>query len=236
MVIELKGQGIDLDKRQSGRSDNKNPVEQAFGYAINTGDVDWIMVSNYEEFRLYNYYEKTKFISFNVDELLDKKKFAYFMLSFSRESHIESDYITKVREDTLVVDRKLASEFYKLYNETRLMLIKELESESQMERLDAIHYAQLILNRYMFICFAEDTGLLPSQISVDTISTPILKGNIRHRSIWQRLNELCLDINEGNEFKKINEYNGGLFSEDLDFIKIRDIVEDQTIFKNVYQD
>jgi len=236
MVIELKGQGIDLDKRQSGRSDNKNPVEQAFGYAINTGDVDWIMVSNYEEFRLYNYYEKTKFISFNIDELLDKKKFAYFMLSFSRKSHIESDYITKVREDTLVVDRKLASEFYKLYNETRLMLIKELESESQMERLDAIHYAQLILNRYMFICFAEDTGLLPSQISVDTISTPILKGNIRHRSIWQRLNELCLDINEGNEFKKINEYNGGLFSEDLDFIKIRDIVEDQTIFKNVYQE
>ena len=236
MVIELKGQGIDLDKRQSGRADNKSPVEQAFGYALNTGDIDWIMVSNYEEFRLYNYYEKTRFISFNIEELLNKEKFAYFMLSFSRESHIKSDYITKVREDTLVVDRKLASEFYKLYNETRLMLIKELESESQMERLDAIHYAQLILNRYMFICFAEDTGLLPSQISVDTISTPILKGNIRHESIWQRLNELCLDINEGNEFKKISEYNGGLFFEDLDFIRIRDIVEDQTIFKDVYQE
>lgn len=236
MVIELKGQGINLDKRQSGRSDNKSPVEQAFGYALNTGDVDWIMVSNYEEFRLYNYYEKTRFISFNVEELLDKEKFAFFMLSFSRESHIKSDNISKARKETLIVDRKLASEFYKLYNETRLMLIKELEVESQMERLDAIHYAQLILNRYMFICFAEDTNLLPSQISIDTISTPILKGNIRHRSIWQRLNELCLDINEGNEFKKISEYNGGLFFEDLDFIKIRDLVEDQTIFKDVYQD
>jgi len=43
MIIELKGQGIDLDKKQSGRSDTKSPVEQAFGYAINTGDVEWIM-------------------------------------------------------------------------------------------------------------------------------------------------------------------------------------------------
>lgn len=236
MVIELKGQGTNLDKRQSGRSDNKSPVEQAFGYVINTGDVDWIMVSNYDEFRLYNYYEKTKYISFKVRELLDKEKFAYFMLAFSRDSHIDSGYINKAREGTLIVDRKLASEFYKLYNETRLMLIKELESESQMERLDAIHYAQLILNRYMFICFAEDTNLLPSQISIDTIATPIQKGNIRHRSIWQRLNELCLDINEGNPFKKISGYNGGLFFEDLDFIIIRDIVDDQSLFKDVYQD
>jgi len=236
MVIELKGQGTNLDKRQSGRSDNKSPVEQAFGYVINTGDVDWIMVSNYGEFRLYNYYEKTKYISFKVRELLDKEKFAYFMLAFSRDSHIDSGYINKAREGTLIVDRKLASEFYKLYNETRLMLIKELESQSQMERLNAIHYAQLILNRYMFICFAEDTNLLPPQISIDTIATPIQKGNIRHRSIWQRLNELCLDINEGNPFKNISGYNGGLFSEDLDFIMIRDIVDDQALFKDTYQD
>ena len=236
MVIEIKGQGIDLDKRQSGRSDNKSPVEQAFGYAINTGDVNWIMVSNYDEFRLYNYYEKNKYISFNIGELLNKETFAYFMLSFSRGSHIESDNITRVSEDTLIVDRKLASEFYKLYNETRLMLIKELEAESGLERLDAIHYAQLILNRYMFVCFAEDTKLLPSQISTNTIATPIQKGNLRHGSIWQRLNELCLDINEGNEFKKINEYNGGLFREDLCFIKIRDLVEDQNFFNDVYQD
>ena len=236
MVIELKGQGTNLDKCQSGRSDNKSPVEQAFGYVINTGDVDWIMVSNYDEFRLYNYYEKTKYISFKARELLDKEKFTYFMLAFSRDSHIDSGYIHKAREGTLILDRKLASEFYKLYNETRLMLIKGLESESQMERLDAIHYAQLIINRYMFICFAEDTNLLPPQISIDTIATPIQKGNIRHRIIWQCLNELCLDINEGNEFKKISEFNGGLFSEDLDFIKTRDIVNDQDFFKDTYQD
>jgi hypothetical protein len=236
MIIELKGQEIDLDKKQSSRSDTKSPVEQAFGYAINTGDVEWIMVSNYDEFRLYNYHEKTKYISFNAEELLDKDKFSYFMATLSFKSHIQSGYIQKIHKETLLVDRKLASEFYKLYNETRLMLIKELETNSDYERLDAIHYAQLILNRYMFVCFAEDTGLLPSQVSVDTIATPIQKGNIRHGSIWQRLNELFLDINEGNEFKKIPEYNGGLFQENLESLKIRDIVDDQSIFQDTYQD
>jgi len=58
------------------------------------------------------------------------------------------------------------------------------------------------------------------------------------------LNELFLDINEGNEYKKISQYNGGLFKEDLEDIKtenepiklkIRDIVEDQNFFNDAYQ-
>lgn len=235
MIIELKGQGVDLDKKQKGRSDNKSPVEQAFGYAIHTGDVDWIMISNYSEFRLYNYHDKTKFISFNASDLLDKEMFSYFMLAFSRHSHMESDLIKKVHEGTLLVDQKLAGEFYKLYNETRLMLIKELKENNDLDKLDAIKYSQLILNRYMFICFAEDVDLLPSQISVDTIATPIQRGNIRDFSIWQRLNELFRDVNEGNKFKDIPEYNGGLFRENLEFIHIRDIVDNQEIFNDTYQ-
>lgn len=235
MIIELKGQGIDLDKKQKGRSDNKSPVEQAFGYAIHTGDVEWIMVSNYNEYRLYNYHDKTKYISFNASELIDKETYSYFMLALSKKSHLESDYIKRIHEGTLLVDRKLASEFYKLYNETRLMLIKELQETSKLDKLEAIKYAQLILNRYMFICFAEDVDLLPSQISVDTIATPIQKGNLRHGSIWQRLNELFQDVNEGNEYKDIAEYNGGLFLDDLESMRIRDIVEDQDFFNDIYQ-
>jgi len=115
------------------------------------------------------------------------------------------------------------------------MLIKEFEELNNLSRLESIHYAQMIMNRYMFICFAEDIELLPAQVSTDTILTPILKGNLRHGSIWQRLNELFLDINEGNEFKKISQYNGGIFKEDLDHLKIRDIAEDQNFFNDVYQ-
>jgi len=116
------------------------------------------------------------------------------------------------------------------------MLIKEFEELNNLSRLEAIHYAQMIMNRYMFICFAEDIDLLPAQVSTETIMTPILLGNLRHGSIWNRLNELFLDINEGNEYKKISQYNGGIFEENLDHLKIRDIVEDQKFFNDVYQD
>ena len=237
MVIELKGQKINMDKGQMGRADNKTPVKQAFDYAENTEGVEWVFVSNYDEFRLYNWHKrKQKYISFKASELLDKEIFSYFMLIFSKESHLKDGLIDKLFEKTLVVERELEKEFYKLYNETRLMLMRELEEFNNFVRDGAIHYAQLILNRYMFVSFAEDTGLLPSQISTDTIVTPIKKGNLRHRSIWQRLNELFLDINEGNPYKKISGYNGGLFEEDLDSIQIRDIVDDHKIFQDVWQD
>jgi len=235
MVVELKDQKTDLDKAQNRVNDKRTPVDQAFDYAQHTGDIDWILVSNYNEFRLYNWHKKGQYISFKAAELLDKTQFSYFMLSFSKKSYIETGFIDKLMDKTVVIERELEKEFYKLYNETRLMLIKEFEQLNNLSRLEAIHYAQMIMNRYMFICFAEDIDLLPAQVSTDTILTPILKGNLRHGSIWQRLNELFLDVNEGNEYKKISQYNGGIFKEDLDHLKIRDIVEDQKFFNDVYQ-
>jgi hypothetical protein len=235
MVVELKDQKTDLDKPQNRVNDKRTPVDQAFDYAQHTGDIEWILVSNYDEFRLYNWHKKGQYISFKAEELLDKTLFSYFMLSFSKKSYIETGYIDKLMDKTVVIERELEKEFYKLYNETRLMLIKEFEELNNLSRLEAIHYAQMIMNRYMFICFAEDIDLLPAQVSTDTILTPILKGNLRHGSVWQRLNELFLDINEGNEYKKISQYNGGIFKEDLDHLKIRDIVEDQKFFNDVYQ-
>ena len=235
MVVELKDQKTDLDKPQNRVNDKRTPVDQAFDYAQHTGDIDWILVSNYNEFRLYNWHKKGHYISFTAKELLDKSLFSYFMLSFSKKSYIDTGYIDRLMDKTVVIERELEKEFYKLYNETRLMLIKEFEEINELSRLESIHYSQMIMNRYMFICFAEDIDLLPAQVSTDTILTPILKGNLRHGSIWQRLNELFLDIDEGNEYKKISQYNGGIFKEDLDHLKIRDIVEDPNFFKDVYQ-
>jgi len=54
--VELKGQNADLDKPQNRANDKHSPVEQAFGYAQHSskksGLVQWILVSNYKEFRL----------------------------------------------------------------------------------------------------------------------------------------------------------------------------------------
>lgn len=235
MIVELKGQNVDLDKPQKGHHD-QTPIEQAREYSLKTKSANWIMVSNYDEFRLYHWEKKDDYISFKAEELLDKDKFKYFMLAFSKKSHLKEEYADKLLKKSLVVERDLESDFYKLFHETRLMLIKELEDINGFKTPKAVHYAQAILNRYMFICFAEDiNNLLPSEISTETIYVPIRERNISHRTIWNRLNELFGFINEGNDYKRINGYNGGLFKEDFSFITIRDIVEDPNYFKEQRQ-
>jgi len=203
--------------------------------AIHTGYVEWILLSNYNEFRLYNYYEKTDYISFNTSELKDDEILQLFLLVFSKESHLDKDYINKVKQETQIVERTLENEFYKLYNETRLMLTKELEEHNDFDKVKAVHYAQLILNRYMFICFAENIDLLPSQVTIGAITAQIKVKNVKRNSIWYSLNDLFMDINEGNEEKEIFEYNGGLFKEDIGFLKIRDLIDDYKFFKDTHQ-
>jgi len=236
LVIELKGSDTDLDKPQHRVNDKRTPVDQAFDYAKRSGDIDWIMVSNYNKFRLYNWHKKQhQYISFHIGELKDPETFKAFMLVFSKFS-IEHNLIEKLVSKTIFVERDLEAEFYKLYNETRLMLIAELEHiHPEFTRDESVHYAQLILNRYIFICFAEDLGLLPGQITLETIENPVKNKNIGRSDIWHGLNGLFLDVNEGNDFKKIYGYNGGLFTEDLEFLKVRDIVEDRSIFRDAYQ-
>ena len=58
MVIELKGSNANLDKPQNRKADKRTPVDKAFDYAKRSGDIDWIFVSNYNEFRLYNWHKK----------------------------------------------------------------------------------------------------------------------------------------------------------------------------------
>lgn len=235
MVVELKKQGTNLDKPQLNRSDKRSPVDQAFGYAIHSGDIEWILLSNFEEIRLYNYHEKMKYISFDAKKLLNIEEFRYFMLAFSKKSFIDLNLIDKLIESTSVIERKIENDFYNLYNDTRLMLVKELEEYNGFNRTESVNYAQLILNRYMFISFAEDTGLLPSQISTKSISKPIQNKDLRDNVIWNRLNDLFNDIKKGRKDDPYSEdiyaYNGGLFNEDLGEIKLKDIIKDMDSFK-----
>ena len=243
MVIELKGSDADLDKAQNRVNDKRTPVDQAFDYAKRSGDIDWIFVSNYKEFRLYNWHKKQhNYISFMAEDLVDPENFKSFMLVFSKFSTVDHNLIEKLVSKTIFVERDLEAEFYKLYNETRLMLIAELEYlHPEFTREKSVHYAQLILNRYIFICFAEDLGLLPEEISVETIETTVNNHRLRGSEIWHDLNGLFFDVDKGNEKIEDNEdkiiygYNGGLFEEDIEFLKIRDIVTDQSIFKDAYQ-
>lgn len=249
MVIELKGQDTDLDKPQNRANDKRSPVDQAFTYADKSnkesGLVDWIFISNYKEFRLYNHGTRQgEYISFVVNDLLkDEKEFQYFMFAFSKQSHIDLRRINDIVDEEYIEKDKLAKNFYKLFNETRLMIIKELEELHNIGRIQAISYAQTILDRFIFICFAgsREKGnrkLLPEDIAHKTLKNRIKVENFRDYEVWRELNYLFRDVDkgredeEGNHDNDITGYNGGLFKEDLKDMKIKDILG-KDFFKDV---
>jgi hypothetical protein len=240
MVIELKGQNADLDKPQNRANDKRSPVEQAFGYAQHSskksGLVQWILVSNYKEFRLYNYDKRLgEFISFNVEDLLNEDIFKTFMFAFSKESHIDLKAINNVVNENYIEKTQLANNFYKLFNETRLMIYKELNELHGMDKEESISNAQTILDRFIFICFASSRDLLPENIARNILLNRITSENIRDHEIWRDLNYLFIDVDIGNDDRNISKYNGGLFKEDLEAIKLKDIIKDTNFFKSVYQ-
>lgn len=236
MIIELKGSKVNLDKDRNDK--NETPVDQVFRYAQRNNAVPWLLVSNYDEFRLYNYHKGAKkYISWTVKELIsDEDKLKEFILIFRKASY-ENKIINSLVDKTITIQEDFNDEFYKLYSETRLMLIQDLEKQTEnLDRLQAIHYAQLIMDRVIFICFAEDKGLLPEQILEDTLLTPLKNKNVRKHRIFDRLRELFEDVHEGNPEKNVSEYNGGLFKERLWFLNIQDTVENpQSYYENCFR-
>jgi type I restriction-modification system DNA methylase subunit len=240
MVIELKGSNVDLDKPQNRVNDKRTPIKQAFGYAEDStkqsGLVSWILVSNYKEFRLYHYENRAgEYISFNVEDLLNDDIFKTFMFAFSKESHIDLKAINDVVNENYIEKTQLANNFYKLFNETRLMIFKELNELHGMDKKESISNAQTILDRFIFICFASSRELLPENIARKTLMNRIKNEDIRDHEIWRDLNYLFIDVDIGNDDRNISKYNGGLFKDNLEDIKLKDIIKDTNFFKDVYQ-
>lgn len=233
VIIELKGTTYkDLTKRKPG---HQSPVEQATNYASAKGETEWATVSNYDEFRFFSPTARDNYISFNFRQLQNEEIFKKFLLVFSKFSLIENDLPKKLLDETILLERELENEFYQLYSDTRSMIIKELEfSLEDIDRVEAIRLSQIILNRFIFLCFAEDLTLMEEETTTDVLVTPIKHKNLIGNTMWNRLNELFVFANQGNEHRGIPAFNGGLFEEDLSHLKIRDFVEDDSFFKNWY--
>ena len=234
VVVELKGTKTkDLNKRYNR---SQSAIEQVTNYASIKEETQWAFVSNYNEFRLFNPNYREKYISFKFKSLTDPEVLKKFLLIFSKFSLIEEDIPQTLLRETRIIERELEDEFYQLFSETRLMLIKELEYSSEdIDRVEAIRLAQLILNRYIFICFAEDLKLIPSETTADVLITPLEKKNLFEFTMWNRLNELFRFMDKGNEVRGIGSFNGGLFKENLKNLEIRDFIEDLHFYDDCYK-
>nr|WP_137829491.1 N-6 DNA methylase [Methylobacterium sp. L1A1] len=219
--FELKGPKTrDLDAIMPGRA--KSPVQQAWDYATDLPGSKWVLVSNLLEVRLYAFGHGRssceRFDLARLDEPEELKRL-WFLLG---ADNLLSGSTAGLLDRSARADRTITDQLYADYKTLRDRLIDAVdEGHPTLGRTKAIEHAQTILDRVLFIAFAEDTGLLPAE----TIRNALAQQNpFVATSLWDIFKGLFRAIDQGHATAGIPAYNGGLFAPhpELDVISLSD--------------
>ena len=110
------------------------------------------------------------------------------------------------------VEKDITNKLYGEYKSLRLDLINYLtKRQTDKDPFILIRQAQTILDRVLFMAFAEDKGLLPEQIVKKAYEH---KDPFNPKPVWENFKGLFRSIDGGNNALNIPPYNGGLFKHD----------------------
>lgn len=206
--FELKGAKTkNLDAIMPGRA--KTPVQQAWEYASDNVGTKWVLVSNYLEIRLYSYADGRQFHdSFDLAKLHDPAEYLRFMLLLSADNLLSGQTLA-ILEESRKEDRDITARLYADYRTLRSDLIGAVRTAlPEGDPLETIRLGQTILDRVLFIAFAEDNGLLPDDSLLNAFQH---RDHYNPKPVWQTFLGLFNAIDRGNDQLKIPRYNGGLF-------------------------
>ena len=195
------------------KKEYSTPIKQTWNYMGSIG-LEYGICTNYRTFVLITKrYGYSRHYLFDFERVRDDpESLREFVGVFSRE-RIASGFVERARARSANEDRRLTDEFYDLYGRTRLMLIKEFES-SGTKRADAVASAQALLNRLVFIFFAQDSGIVKDRDMFADGVIDVLNGKFSERSkrVWSHMaDELFPAFNEGSAIPPIFGFDGGLF-------------------------
>lgn len=229
-VIELKGTDTaDLDTIET----------QAFGYKNHHPKCVYVITSNFEKLRFYiqNAVEHLDFDLFN----LSREQFSLIWLCLASENLL-NDLPLKIKESSVVKEEGITKELYTDYSTFRKALYTNLvQNNPDKDKLLLFKKTQKLLDRFLFIFFAEDRLLLPpNSISEIVKQWKTLKEELdEYIPLYDRYKKYFGYLNTGFKGKKydIYAYNGGLFAPDeiLDTISIDDdILHEHTLKLSSY--
>ncbi|MCK5468515.1 MAG: restriction endonuclease subunit M, partial [Cyclobacteriaceae bacterium] len=143
--------------------------QQAFDYKANQANCTYVVTSNFEKLRFYinNAVEYEEFDLFR----LTSEQFRVLHLCLS-SSTILKDIPLHIKEESVLQDEKITKKLYADYSVFKRELFDDLVTENfdnpLFEGLDEkeikktlFQKSQKLLDRFLFIFFAEDRGLLP---------------------------------------------------------------------------
>jgi type I restriction-modification system DNA methylase subunit len=222
-VIELKDhKTTDLSKIEA----------QAFGYKSQHKDTRLVIISNFEKLRLYidNAVEHQEWSLFTLKE--EDFRELYLCLAWKQ---VERGVALQIKEESVSSEDQITKALYRDYSQFKRVLFADIltqnpapEGKDEKDwQLLLFKKTQKLLDRLLFIFFAEDCGLLPPNSMVQIIDQwEKLREMDEYRPFYDRMKKYFGYMNTGFQGKKyeIFAYNGGLFKPDdvLDNIKISD--------------
>ena len=234
-VIELKGTATtDLGKVES----------QAFNYKNNQHQCLYVITSNFEKLRFYidNAIEHIEFNLFKLTE--EEFQLLYLCLAFK---NIENNVPKNIKDESVSQEDVITKKLYNNYSLFKRELHHNLVALNPgNDALGLFQKSQKLLDRFLFIFFAEDRGLLPTNLI------------FRINKEWQQLREMRIDVSLYDRYKiyfsdlnvgakvslpafsqtasnkkeefQIYAYNGGLFKEDEELNTLK--IDDELLFKH----
>jgi len=219
-VIELKGMDTpNLDKVEG----------QAFGYKSNQPDAVYVITSNFEKLRFY-IDNAVDFIEWNLFNLT-REQFNEVWLCLAKES-VLSGLPKQIKEDSIIEEKTITERLYKDYSTFRGELYNSMSKHNpDIDPLLLFKKTQKLLDRFLFIFFAEDRLLVPPNSISRIIDRWRQLAELDHaKPLYEIFQQYFGYFNSGRKGKKpvddIFAYNGGLFKPDatLDSLKVDDFV------------
>ncbi|WP_238584566.1 Eco57I restriction-modification methylase domain-containing protein [Chryseobacterium sp. Leaf180] len=215
-IIELKGtKTTDLSKIE----------EQAFGYKNNQPDCKYIITSNFEKLRFY-IDNAIEHLEFNLFELkFEEFQLLYLCLAFE---NIAAGIPGKIKDESLSQEDVITKKLYKDYSLFKRELFQNLlVLNPEIDQLELFKKSQKLLDRFLFLFFGEDSGLLPpNSVRMILEQWDKLRDLDEYVPLYDRFRKYFTYLNTGFKGKQFDvfAYNGGLFKPDeiLDTIQIDD--------------
>ncbi len=225
-VIELK----------SANTTNLDSIEtQAFGYKNHHPQCIYVITSNFEKLRFYiqNAVDHIDFDLFG----LTKEKFALLWLCLAKDNLL-NDLPLKIKDASVLREENITKKLYADYSKFREAIYNNLiKNNPETDKLLLFKKTQKLLDRFLFIFFAEDRMLVPpnsiSQI-VEKWKDDVAFGDKKplYDTFKKYFNVLNVGRPKRGNRQEIFAYNGGLFLPDeiLDSITIDDdILHEHTL-------
>ena len=232
ILVDGKVVGI-IELKDHKTTDLSKIEQQAFGYKSQNQNAVYVVISNFEKLRFYidNAVECAEFDLFHLTE--NEFRTLWLCLAYT---NIAANLPKRIKTESVSSEDAITNALYRDYTNFKRVLYQDICANNDVAdddaRVELYKKTQKLLDRMLFIFFAEDSGLLPPNTMIRIIDDWRKLADLdAYVPLYERIKKYFGYLDTGYKGKdyEIFAYNGGLFKPDevLDSLKISDSVLEQ---------